>query len=122
MWAVPMALTAAGVLWYHTRVHYVIPNAHLLVAVMTGCVLLMVTRVRVPERWVPLLSKLAGASLGAYMVHVMVISAIVEPLVSADVPGAVAGPLFVALLAATVAVSFGASLLWGRLGLRRYLG
>ncbi|MFP8906771.1 acyltransferase [Streptomyces atacamensis] len=122
VWAVPMALTAAGVLWYHTRVHYVIPNAHLLVAVMTGCVLLMVTRVRVPERWVPLLSKLAGASLGAYMVHVMVISAIVEPLVSADVPGAVAGPLFVALLAATVAVSFGASLLWGRLGLRRYLG
>ncbi len=82
----------------------------------------MVTRVRVPERWRPTLSKLAGASLGAYMVHVMVISAIVEPLVSPDLSGAVAGPLFVVLLAATVAVSFGASLLWGRLGLRKYLG
>nr|WP_245641145.1 acyltransferase [Streptomyces megasporus] len=121
-WAVPMALTMVGVLWYHTQVHYVIPNAHLLVAVMTGCLLVMVTRVRVPERWRPTLSKLAGASLGAYMVHVMVISAIVEPLVSPDLSGAVAGPLFVVLLAATVAVSFGASLLWGRLGLRKYLG
>jgi surface polysaccharide O-acyltransferase-like enzyme len=122
VWAVPAALTMAGVFWYHTRVHYVIPNAHVLVAVMTGCLLLMVNRVRVPERWVPLLSKLSAASLGAYMVHVMVIAAIAEPLVSADLPGAVAGPLFVALLAVTVAVSFGASVLWGRLGLRRYLG
>lgn len=121
-WAVPVLLTMAGVFWYQTQVHYVIPNAHVLVAVMTGGLLLMVTRVRVPERWRPLLSKLAGASLGAYMVHVMVISAIAEPLISPELSAAVAAPLFVALFAATVAVSFGASLLWGRLGLRKYLG
>ncbi|WP_344629086.1 acyltransferase [Streptomyces glaucosporus] len=121
-WAVPMALTMAGVLWYHTQVHYVIPNAHVLVAVMTGCLLAMVTRVRVPRRWRPLLSRLAGASLGAYMVHVLVISAIVEPLVSPGLSGAVAAPLYAVLLAATVAVSFGASLLWGKAGLRKYLG
>ncbi|WP_338018250.1 acyltransferase [Streptomyces taklimakanensis] len=122
VWAVPIVLTMAGVLWYHTQVHYVIPNAHVLVAVMTGGLLLALNRVRVPERWRPLVGKLAGASLGAYMVHVMVISALVEPLVTADLSWPVAGALFVALLAVTVAVSFGASALWGRLGLRKYLG
>ncbi|WP_332888282.1 acyltransferase [Streptomyces carminius] len=122
LWTVPLLLTAAGVLWYHTQVHYVIPNAHPLVAVMTGALLMTLVRVRVPERWRPLLGRLSGAALGAYLVHVMVISAIVEPLVAPELSGAVTGPLSVLLLAATVAVSFGASLLWGRLGLRRYLG
>lgn len=119
---VPILLMTAGALWYDTQVHYVMPNAHVFVAVLTGCVLLLVNRVRVPERWRPVLSRLAGAALGAYLVHVLVISVIVRPLVSPGLSAVVAGPLLVVLLVATVVVSFGASLLWGRLGLRRYLG
>ncbi|MFD1832643.1 acyltransferase [Streptomyces desertarenae] len=122
VWAVPVVLSMAGVFWYHTQVHYAIPNAHLLVAVMTGGLLLALNRVRVPERWRPLVGKLSGASLGAYMVHVMVISVLVEPAVAADLSWPAASALFLVLLAATVAVSFAASLLWGRLGLRKYLG
>lgn len=120
---VPGYLTAfAGCLWYNTQVHYVIPNAHLFVAALTGCVLLLVTRVRVPERIRPRLTKLAGAALGAYMVHVIVVEEVVRPQVSADLSAGLAAILLPALWLLTIALSYAASLLWGRLGLRGWLG
>lgn len=119
----PVLLAAvAGCLWYNTQVKYVIPNAHLFVATMMVCMLLLVSRIRVPQRLRPTLTKLAGAALGAFMVHVLVIEELVRPLVSADLSGPTAGALLVGLVLATIALSYTASLLWGRLGLRRYLG
>ncbi|MFJ4711026.1 acyltransferase [Streptomyces sp. NPDC088785] len=117
-----LPVTIAACLWYNTQVHYVIPNAHLFVAAMFICVLLLVSRVDVPERWRPLLRRLAGAALGAYMVHVLFVEELVRPLVSPDLSGPLAGLLLVGLLAAVLALSFATSLLWGRLNLRRYLG
>lgn len=109
-------------LWYNTQVSYVIPNAHLFVAALAGCVLMLVNRVHVPERIRPRLTKLAGAALGAYMVHVLVVEEVVRPMVSADLSAPVAAATLVASLAATITLSYAASLLWGRLGLRKLLG
>ncbi|QEV40671.1 acyltransferase [Streptomyces nodosus] len=117
-----LPLTMAGCLWYNTQIHYVIPNAHLFVGTMCICVLLLVSRIQIPEKWRPLLQKLAGAALGAYMVHVLFLEEVVAPLVSPDLSGPVAGLLLVGLLITVMALSFGASLLWGRLNLRRLLG
>ena len=119
----PGYLTAfAGCLWYNTQVHYVIPNAHLFVAALTGCVLLLVTRVQVPERVRPRVTHLAGAALGAYLVHVIVVEELVRPQVSADLSAPVAATLLPVLWLATITLSYTASLLWGRLGLRKWLG
>ncbi|GAA4688434.1 hypothetical protein GCM10023347_50270 [Streptomyces chumphonensis] len=120
--AVLLPLTMAGCLWYHTQIHYVIPNAHLFVGLMTACVLLLVSRRRVPERLRGPLRRLADAAMGAYMVHVLFVEELVRPLVSADLGGAAAVGTLLGLLGAVIALSYGASLLWGRLGLRRLLG
>ncbi|MFF1276532.1 acyltransferase [Streptomyces marokkonensis] len=117
-----LPLTMAGALWYNTQIHYVMPNAHLFVAAMSVCVLLLVSRIRVPEKWRPLLKKLAGAALGAYMVHVLFVEEIAAPLVSPDLSGPAAGLLLTGLLAAVMVLSFATSLLWGKLNLRRLLG
>jgi surface polysaccharide O-acyltransferase-like enzyme len=117
-----LPLTMAGVLWYHTQIHYVAPNAHLFVGTMTICVLLLVSRVRVPERLRPLLRKLAGAALGAYMVHVLFLEEIAARAISADLSAPVAGLLLIGLLALVITLSYATSLLWGRLNLRRLLG
>ena len=120
---VPGYLTAfACCLWYNTQVHYVIPNAHLFVAALTGCVLMLVNRVRVPERVRPRLTKLAGAALGAYMVHVLVVEELVRPLVSPGLSAPAAAALLPVLWLGTIVLSYAASLLWGRLGLRKWLG
>ncbi|MFD5316412.1 acyltransferase [Streptomyces sp. NPDC127098] len=123
-WGLLAVLVAAqaGILWYSTQVHYPIPYAHLFVGVSTVCLILLLNRVRVPERWRPALSRLAGASLGAYLVHVFFVEELVDPVVSADMSGFVAALTLLAMLAVIVALSYGASLLWERLGLRRWLG
>ncbi|MFE2542552.1 acyltransferase [Actinacidiphila glaucinigra] len=117
-----LPLTMAACLWYNTRVHYVIPNAHVFVALMSFCVLLLVSRVRVPERFQPRLKHLAGAALGAYMVHVLFVEELVHRVVSPDLSGPVAAVLLVGLVLAVMVLSFSTSLLWGRLNLRRLLG
>ncbi|MEU9354376.1 acyltransferase [Streptomyces griseoloalbus] len=117
-----LPLTMAGALWYNTQIHYVMPNAHLFVAAMSICVLLLISRVRVPEKWRPSVRKLANAALGAYMVHVLFVEEIVPRFVSPDLGGPVAGLLLVGLLITVMALSFATSLLWGKLNLRRLLG
>lgn len=117
-----LPLTMAGCLWYNTQVHYVIPNAHLFVAAMSVCVLLLVSRIQVPERFRPRLKQLAGAALGAYMVHVFFVEELVHRVVSPDLSGPVAAVLLVGLVLGVMVLSFSASLLWGRLNLRRLLG
>ncbi|MFF8030383.1 acyltransferase [Streptomyces sp. NPDC016626] len=117
-----LLLTMAGALWYNTRIHYVMPNAHLFVAAMSICVLLLVSRARVPERWRPRVRTLANAALGAYMVHVLFVEELVPRSVSPDLSGPVAGLLLAGLLVTVMALSFATSLLWGKLNLRRLLG
>ncbi|NJQ02767.1 acyltransferase family protein [Streptomyces zingiberis] len=121
-WAVVTVAAVGGILWYQHAVHYVIPNAHLLVALLLFGALLSLHRIRVPERLRPALGRLAAAAYGAYLVHVLVIDVLAEPVVSPRAGVAGAALLTVALTVATVVVSFGASLAWGRLGLRRWLG
>ncbi|MHC0431171.1 acyltransferase [Streptomyces sp. O3] len=123
-WPWPLLACAAvlAVLWYQHEIHYVIPNASVLVALLTGAVLLSLNRVRIPERWRPRLAWLANGALGAYMVHVLVLDVLGHRLISADLGVAAAVSLVALLTVATALLSFGASLLWGRLGLRRFLG
>ncbi|GAA3158541.1 acyltransferase family protein [Streptomyces virens] len=117
-----LPLTMVGALWYNTQIHYVMPNAHLFVAVMSVCVLLLVSRVRVPEKWRPRVRTLANAALGAYLVHVLFVEEIVTRFVSPDLSAPAAGLLLVVLVATVMVLSFASSLLWGRLNLRRLLG
>ncbi|GAB2876196.1 acyltransferase [Streptomyces mayteni] len=117
-----LILAIAGTLWYATQIHYAIPYAHLFVGVATISLILLLNRVRVPERLRPSLSTLAGAALGAYLVHVFFVEELVVRFVSADLSGPAAAALLLGSLTVTLVLSYGASMLWGRLGLRRWLG
>ncbi|GGQ05346.1 acyltransferase [Streptomyces mutabilis] len=107
---------------YEHRVHFPSPYASLVVALLAGTLLMALNRIGVPERFRPLLGRLAGASFGAYLVHLMFLEAVAPRLVSADAgwPAAVAG--LAGLTLATVVLSFAAALLWPRLRLGRWLG
>ncbi|MDT0344916.1 acyltransferase [Streptomyces litchfieldiae] len=120
---VPLMLAAmAGCIWWDTQVHYVIPNAHPFVAILTLSLLLLVSRVRIPERWRPRLTKLAAAAMGAYMVHVFFVEELVKRWVTDDYGPLTASGMLIAMVSMTIVLSYGASLLWGKLGLRRWLG
>ncbi|MGK5533291.1 acyltransferase [Streptomyces sp. URMC 129] len=121
MWPLYL-LSCVGVIWYDTAIHYPIANAHPFVAVMTGALLMLVSRWHVPERWRPALSKLAAAAMGAYMVHVFFVEELVKRVVSEDVGPVDGSLLLLGTVTVTCVLSYGASLLWGRLGLRRFLG
>ncbi|MEJ1197167.1 MULTISPECIES: acyltransferase [unclassified Streptomyces] len=107
---------------YEHRVHFPSPYASVVVALLAGALLMALDRIRVPERFRPLLGRLAGASFGAYLVHLLFLEAVAPHVVSADAgwPAAVGG--LVGLTVATVVLSFAAALLWTRLRLGRWLG
>ncbi|WP_328905448.1 acyltransferase [Streptomyces sp. NBC_00234] len=125
-WRAPWALLAAagfaGVVWYQHDVHYAIPYGSLFVALFTGGVLLSLHRLRIPGRLRPHLVVLGNASFGAYLVHLLVLTALSRWFVSEDLGPAAAAAALAGLVAATTLLSFGAALLWGRLGLNRLLG
>ncbi|AQS67905.1 acyltransferase [Streptomyces pactum] len=112
----------AAVAGYEHRVHFPSPYGSVVVALLAGTLLMALNGIRVPERFRPLLGRLAGASFGAYLVHLMFLEAIAGSVVSADAgwPAAVGG--LVGLTVATVVLSFAAALLWTRLRLGRWLG
>ncbi|HBF83579.1 MAG TPA: hypothetical protein DD420_27730, partial [Streptomyces sp.] len=60
--------------------------------------------------------RLADASFGAYLVHVLVLGVLTDAFVSADLGRAAAAALVVGVAAATTLLSFGAPLLWRRAG------
>ncbi|UCM88966.1 acyltransferase [Streptomyces marincola] len=124
LWLVAAVMVAAmaGCVWWDTQVHYVIPNAHPFVAVLTLCLLALVSRMHIKESWRPRLTKLSAAAMGAYMVHVFFVEELVKRWVSADSGAVEASAMLVAMVAMTIALSYGASLLWGKLGARRWLG
>ncbi|WP_395572167.1 acyltransferase [Streptomyces sp. BK79] len=107
---------------YEHRVHFPSPYASLVVALLAGTLLTALDRIRVPERFRPLMGRLAGASFGAYLVHLLFLEALAPRLVSADAGWPAAVGALAGLTLATVALSFAAALLWTRLRLGRWLG
>ncbi|MFE2049931.1 acyltransferase [Streptomyces sp. NPDC059459] len=107
---------------YEHRVHFPGPYGSVVVALLAGTLLMALNRIRVPERFRPLLGRLAGVSFGAYLVHLLFLEALAPRVVSADAgwPGAVGA--LAGLTGATVVLSFAAALLWTRLRLGRWLG
>ncbi|MFJ6070197.1 acyltransferase [Streptomyces sp. NPDC093065] len=112
----------AAVAVYEHRVHFPGPYGSVWVALLAGTLLTALNRIRVPERWRPLLGRLAGASFGAYLVHLLFLEALAPRVVSADAGWAGAVGALVGLTAVTVVLSFAAALLWTRLRLGRWLG
>lgn len=121
-WLLLAAAGLAGVIAYQHEVHYAIPYAHVLVALFSCGVLVSLHGVRVPERMRPTLAKLSEASFGAYLVHVLVLGVLTDALVGADLGGPAAVALVAGITVATTALSFGAALLWGRVGASKVLG
>ncbi|WP_435880098.1 acyltransferase [Streptomyces atroolivaceus] len=121
-WLLPAGVFLAAVITYQHEVHYAIPYASVLVALFSAGVLLSLHRLRVPDRVRPALTRLAGASFGAYMIHVLVLGVLTDVLVDADLTLPAAAALVLAVTAATTVLSFGAAVLWTRLGLTRLLG
>ncbi|MDT0307138.1 acyltransferase [Streptomyces sp. DSM 44917] len=115
-------LSVAGIVWWDTQVHYVIPNAHPFVALSTLSLLVLVARVRVPERWRPALARYANAAMGAYMVHILFVEELVTRAISEDAGAFVTLGTLLSMGALTVVLAYAASLAWGKLGLRRWLG
>lgn len=121
-WLLPAGVCLAAVVAYQHGVHYTIPYASVLVALLSAGVLFSLHRLHVPERLRPVLTRLAGVSFGAYMIHVLVLGVLTDALVDDGLGLPVAAALVLGITAATAAVSFGAALLWTRLGLTRLLG
>ncbi|MBO8191042.1 acyltransferase [Streptomyces oryzae] len=121
-WLAGAVVSLAAVLWSQDRIHFVIPNASIFVAALSCCVLFAANGVRIPERVRPVLAKVTDAGLGAFMFHVLLLKAVSPAFVSAERGWLGAAGAAAALAVVTVIPSFGLSLLWGRLGLRRYLG
>ncbi|MEV5160075.1 acyltransferase [Streptomyces sp. NPDC053728] len=121
-WLLPAGVCLAAVVAYQHGVHYTIPYASVLVALLSAGVLFSLHRLHVPERLRPALTRLAGVSFGAYMVHVLVLGVLTDALVDDGLGLPAAAALVLGVTAATAAVSFGAALLWTRLGLTRLLG
>ncbi len=107
---------------YEYQVSYPSPYAAVVVALLAGTLLMALNRVRVPERFRPLLGRLAGVSFGAYLVHLLFLEVLAPHVVSADAGGPAAAGTLVVLTLATVVLSFAAALGWTRLGLSRWLG
>ncbi|MYU32718.1 acyltransferase family protein [Streptomyces sp. SID8358] len=121
-WLLLAAAGLAAVVVHQHEVHYAIPYAHVLVALFSFGVLAALHGLRVPERLRPALTRLADASFGAYLVHVLVLGVLTDALVSADLGRAAAAALVVGVATATTLLSFGAALLWRRAGAGRFLG
>ncbi|MEV4877921.1 acyltransferase [Streptomyces cyaneofuscatus] len=120
-----LLLAGAGlvaVVVYQHKIHYVIPNASVVIAVFTGAFVIALHRVRIPERIRPAVTRLVDATFGVYMVHIVFEDVLVDAFVRADVGWPAAVALFVAVSGAITALSFAATLLWRRLGLARLLG
>lgn len=114
---------AVGVHLWETRVHYPIENANPLTPVLGGALIVLVCSFRVSDRVAQILKRIAAASFGAFLVHIMFVDLVFGRLFPLDIGLAAGIPLFVAGWIACIAVSFALSLTWGRIpGARRLLG
>lgn len=107
---------------YQDRVKFPSSYGSVAVALLAGTVLMTLHRIEVPARFRPLLGKLAAASFGAYLVHLMFLEPIAPHVVSAHAGWLSAAGALIGLTVVTVVLSFAAALLWTRLRLGRWLG
>lgn len=121
-WVLLAGASLVVVTVYQHQVHYVIPNASVVIAVFTGAFVIALHRVRVPERIRPAVTLLVNATFGAYMVHILFEDVLTDAFVRPDLGWPVAVALFVAVSGAITALSFAVTLLWRRMGLARLLG
>lgn len=122
LWLVGVLCAWGAVTVYQHRVHFPSPYASIVVAFMAGTVLMALNGVMVPERYHSMLGKLAGASFGAYLVHLMFLEYMTPHMVTADAGWLRAVATMLGLTVVTVVLSFAAALLWTRLRLGRWLG
>ncbi|MFJ6613153.1 acyltransferase [Streptomyces sp. NPDC091289] len=121
-WLLLFAASLVVVIVYQHKIHYVIPNASLGIALLTGGFVLSLHRVRLPDRFRPVVTRLVDATFGVYVVHVLFEDVVADRLVRADVGWPAAVALLLAVSAAITVLSFASALLWRRIGLARLLG
>ncbi len=115
-------LAFVAVLWWEHTILAPAPYGTVAVTVYTATSILLITRIRVPLRVRAFVRRLADASFGVYLVHILLLQAVLtwwaDPHVAHPYPG-----LWLAAVAGTVVVvSFVLSLAWGRVGWRKILG
>jgi peptidoglycan/LPS O-acetylase OafA/YrhL len=122
LWLAGAAVALVALTLYQFTVRHPAAYGSVAVAALTFAVLGAVGGVRVPEGARAVLVRLSDASFGSYLVHLLFVMLLVGP-VAERVPHGFAAPVALAVTAVAAAVlSFAASVLWGRLGLRRWLG
>ncbi|MQY15602.1 hypothetical protein SRB5_57880 [Streptomyces sp. RB5] len=122
LWVAGAGVGLVGLTAYQFLVRQPAAYGSVVVAVLTFGVLGSVAGVRVPERVRGVVGRLSDASFGTYLVHLVFVMVLVRPVARA-VPGGIAAVVALAVTAAVAAaLAFAASVLWGRLGLRAWLG
>ena len=124
-WGLPAVFLCASacVFLWETRVHYPIENANPLTPILGATVILFTCSFTVSDRVSGILKRVAAASFGAFLVHIMFVDLVFGRLFPLDVSFAPGLALFVLGWIACIAVSFALSLAWGRIpGARRLLG
>lgn len=122
LWLAGAAVALAALVLYQLTVRHPAAYGSVTVAALTFAVLGAGRGVRVPERARALLGRLSDASFGTYLVHLLWVMLLVRP-VAEWLPRGFWAPVALAVTAsAAVAAAFAVSVLWGRLGLRRWLG
>ncbi|AYL36078.1 acyltransferase family protein [Streptomyces fungicidicus] len=122
LWLAGTAAALVALTVYQLTVRHPAAYGSVAVAAPTFALLGAVSGVRVPERARALLGRLSDASFGTYLVHLLFVTVLVGPVAEA-VPHGIAAPVALAVTAVAAAVlSFAVSVLWGRLGMRKWLG
>ncbi|MDT0399597.1 MULTISPECIES: acyltransferase family protein [Streptomyces] len=122
LWIAGVAAGLVALTVYQFTVRHPAAYGSAAVAAVTFAVVGATAGVRVPERARAVLRRLSDASFGTYLVHLLLVMLLVRPAAQ-HVSHGIAAPLALAVTAAgAVVLSFAASVLWGRLGMRRWLG
>ncbi|MEV5936637.1 acyltransferase [Streptomyces sp. NPDC052079] len=122
LWLAGAAVGLVALTVYQLTVRHPAAYGSAAVATLTFAVLGAVAGVRVPERARGVLVRLSDASFGTYLVHLLWVTVLVGP-VAEGLPAGWWAPAALAVTAVAAAVlSFAVSVLWGRLGLRKWLG
>lgn len=120
---IPCAVIAfLTILWWEHAVRYPSPYGTPAVAVYTAATILLMTTIRIPERARPVIRRLADASFGVYLLHLLLLQAAVVWEVGAGASGPFAAVVLIAVSGTVVVASFLLSLLWGKVGWRSVLG
>ena len=110
------------VLWWQHAVKCPSPYGTPAIVAYAALLVLLIMTVRIPERVRPLLRTLGDASFGVYLVHLLLLQAALTWVGSARLAGVAAAAALIGVSATVLIASFLLSLLWGRLGWRRFLG